>query len=142
MTTAVDVPNSFLSSDHVRRQRAWPSTGTATYDPFETAKDPRDLIAELGLRDVVVAGWSLGESAQVAFARYGDALANIEFGHGVTLFSSRVRSSQRHRSSRPSMRRRSQSSTSVAPRHHLPWREIWYALPKLQHLTSSRRPRR
>ncbi|HEU6442184.1 MAG TPA: alpha/beta hydrolase [Microvirga sp.] len=36
------------------------STGTATYNPFEMAKDPRDLITALGLEDAVIGGWSLG----------------------------------------------------------------------------------
>jgi pimeloyl-ACP methyl ester carboxylesterase len=45
------------------------STGTATYNPFEMAKDPRDLIKALGLEDVVIGGWSLGGlAAQVVVA--------------------------------------------------------------------------
>jgi pimeloyl-ACP methyl ester carboxylesterase len=36
------------------------STGTATYNPFEMARDPRDLIEALDLQDVAVGGWSLG----------------------------------------------------------------------------------
>ncbi len=45
------------------------STGTATYNPFEMAKDPRDLIEALGLEDAVIAGWSLGGlAAQVVAA--------------------------------------------------------------------------
>jgi pimeloyl-ACP methyl ester carboxylesterase len=45
------------------------STGTATYNPFEMAKDPRDLIKALGLEEVVIGGWSLGGlAAQVVVA--------------------------------------------------------------------------
>jgi pimeloyl-ACP methyl ester carboxylesterase len=36
------------------------STGDRTYNPIEMTKDPRDLIAALGLKDVVLGGWSLG----------------------------------------------------------------------------------
>jgi pimeloyl-ACP methyl ester carboxylesterase len=36
------------------------STGTATYNPIEMAGDIRDLIAGLGLEEVVIGGWSLG----------------------------------------------------------------------------------
>lgn len=36
------------------------STGTASYDPFVMVNDPRDLIEALGLREVVIGGWSLG----------------------------------------------------------------------------------
>lgn len=36
------------------------STGTATYNPIEMVRDPRDLIEALELGDVVIGGWSLG----------------------------------------------------------------------------------
>src|SRR5262249_4610916 len=53
------------------------STGTATYDPFEMAKDARDLMQVLDRRDVVIAGWSLGGIvAQVTFALYGDKISH------------------------------------------------------------------
>lgn len=53
------------------------STGTASYNPFEMAKDPRDLIAGLGLRDVVIGGWSLGGIvAQVALVQYGELITH------------------------------------------------------------------
>lgn len=53
------------------------STGTASYDPFEMAKDARDLIEALDLRDVVISGWSLGGMmAQVMIALYPERLSH------------------------------------------------------------------
>ncbi|MCY1056522.1 alpha/beta hydrolase [Nannocystis sp. SCPEA4] len=47
------------------------STGTASYNPFVMVNDPRDLIEALSLRDVVIAGWSLGGIvAQVFVAQH------------------------------------------------------------------------
>jgi pimeloyl-ACP methyl ester carboxylesterase len=42
------------------------STGTATYNPIDMARDPADLAAALNLRSFVVAGWSLGGLAAQA----------------------------------------------------------------------------
>ncbi len=53
------------------------STGTATYDPFEMAKDARDLMEGLDLRDVVIGGWSLGGMmVQVVVALYPDRISH------------------------------------------------------------------
>jgi pimeloyl-ACP methyl ester carboxylesterase len=53
------------------------STGTASYNPFVMVNDPRDLIEGLGLRDVVIAGWSLGGIvAQVAVALHSTHLSH------------------------------------------------------------------
>ncbi|WAS92714.1 alpha/beta fold hydrolase [Nannocystis punicea] len=58
------------------------STGTATYNPFAMAADPRDLIEALELRDVVIAGWSLGGIvAQVVVAVHPTHLSHaVLFG--------------------------------------------------------------
>lgn len=46
------------------------STGTATYNPLEMARDPLELLEVLALRDAVISGWSLGGIvAQVVLAR-------------------------------------------------------------------------
>jgi pimeloyl-ACP methyl ester carboxylesterase len=53
------------------------STGTASYDPFEMAKDARDLIEALDLHEVVISGWSLGGMmAQVVVALYPTHLSH------------------------------------------------------------------
>ncbi len=53
------------------------STGTPTYDPFKMASDPHDLIEALSLRDVVIAGWSLGGLvAQVTLVLHGAAISH------------------------------------------------------------------
>lgn len=47
------------------------STGTPTYNPVEMAADPRDLIEALGLKDVILGGWSIGGmAAQLAVTLY------------------------------------------------------------------------
>lgn len=58
------------------------STGEPTYNPFEMANDPRDLIEALGLRDVVIGGWSLGGLvAQVMIALHPQHLSHaVLFG--------------------------------------------------------------
>lgn len=57
------------------------STGVATYNPFEMANDPRDLIEGLELEEVVIGGWSLGGlAAQVVIALHSSRLS-----HGVLL---------------------------------------------------------
>lgn len=57
------------------------STGVATYDPFAMVQDPLDLVEALDLRDVVIAGWSLGGiAAQVMIALHGERL-----GHAVLI---------------------------------------------------------
>jgi pimeloyl-ACP methyl ester carboxylesterase len=54
------------------------STGTATYNPIEMAKDPRDLIKALDLRDVALGGWSLGGlTAQAALALYPQNISHL-----------------------------------------------------------------
>ena len=54
------------------------SDGTPTYNPVEMAADPRDLIAGLGLRDVVLGGWSLGGmAAQAALTLYPDRISHL-----------------------------------------------------------------
>jgi pimeloyl-ACP methyl ester carboxylesterase len=54
------------------------STGAPTYNPIEMAKDPRDLIAALGLADVVIGGWSLGGLvAQSVLALYPDTISRV-----------------------------------------------------------------
>lgn len=51
------------------------STGERTYDPAALAKDAHDLIVALDLRDVVIAGWSLGGiAAQVMLAAYPERI--------------------------------------------------------------------
>jgi pimeloyl-ACP methyl ester carboxylesterase len=53
------------------------SSGTATYNPFAMASDPRDLIEALGLRDVVIGGWSLGGLvAQVVVALHATHISH------------------------------------------------------------------
>jgi pimeloyl-ACP methyl ester carboxylesterase len=54
------------------------STGRATYSPIEMAADFRDLIAALNLKDVVIAGWSLGGLvAQSALALYPNDITHL-----------------------------------------------------------------
>nr|WP_297383402.1 alpha/beta hydrolase [uncultured Roseateles sp.] len=49
------------------------STGQRTYDFASLAKDAKDLIDALGLKDVVIGGWSVGGiAAQVHLAMYGN----------------------------------------------------------------------
>jgi pimeloyl-ACP methyl ester carboxylesterase len=54
------------------------STGTPDYAPPSLARDAHDLIEALGLRDVVVGGWSLGGlAAQAYLAAYPDDLTHL-----------------------------------------------------------------
>ncbi|MTH79276.1 alpha/beta fold hydrolase [Paracoccus aestuariivivens] len=54
------------------------SDGTPSYNPIDMAADARDLIAGLGLRDVVVGGWSLGGmAAQAALTLYPDHISHL-----------------------------------------------------------------
>jgi pimeloyl-ACP methyl ester carboxylesterase len=53
------------------------STGTATYNPLEMARDACDLMDVLDLRDVVIGGWSLGGLVvQVVVALYPERLSH------------------------------------------------------------------
>jgi pimeloyl-ACP methyl ester carboxylesterase len=53
------------------------STGTPTYSPLALADDARDLIEALGLKDVVIGGWSLGGmTAQVFLAKYPQLISH------------------------------------------------------------------
>lgn len=54
------------------------SSGTPTYNPIEMAKDVRDLIKALDLRDVALGGWSLGGlTAQAALALYPANISHL-----------------------------------------------------------------
>ena len=54
------------------------STGTPDYAPPALARDAHDLVEALGLRDVVVGGWSLGGlAAQAYLAMYPGALTHL-----------------------------------------------------------------
>lgn len=54
------------------------SSGTATYNPIEMARDPRDLIKALDLNDVRLAGWSLGGlAAQSTLALYPNNITHL-----------------------------------------------------------------
>lgn len=54
------------------------STGTPTYNPIEMARDPRDLIKALDLRDVALGGWSLGGlTAQATLALYPQNISHL-----------------------------------------------------------------
>lgn len=60
------------------------STGEPMYDPAALARDARDLIEALDLRDVVIGGWSLGGlAAQIVLAMFPDRLS-----HGVLIGTS------------------------------------------------------
>ncbi|MEQ8294727.1 MAG: alpha/beta hydrolase [Roseovarius sp.] len=51
------------------------STGRMSYNPAEMAADPLDLIRGLGLKDVVLGGWSIGGmAAQVAMVQAPDLI--------------------------------------------------------------------
>ncbi|HJW45516.1 MAG TPA: alpha/beta hydrolase [Lysobacter sp.] len=53
------------------------STGDRNYNPQALAQDAHDLIEGLALKDVVIAGWSLGGlAAQVVLAMYPQALSH------------------------------------------------------------------
>ncbi|WP_460075741.1 alpha/beta fold hydrolase [Roseibium sp. ROS1] len=54
------------------------STGTPSYNPLEMAADPRDLIQALGLKDVILLGWSIGGmAAQVALTLYPQEISHL-----------------------------------------------------------------
>lgn len=54
------------------------STGKPTYNPIEMAKDIRDIVEGLGLKDVILAGWSLGGlAAQAAIALYPENISHV-----------------------------------------------------------------
>jgi len=54
------------------------SSGAATYNPIEMARDPRDLIKALDLNDVTLAGWSLGGLvAQSTLALYPNNITQL-----------------------------------------------------------------
>lgn len=53
------------------------STGKPSYDPFEMAKDIRDVASALALEDFVLAGWSIGGiAAQIALTLYGEKVSH------------------------------------------------------------------
>lgn len=53
------------------------STGKRSYNPVDLARDANDLIQALELRDVVIAGWSLGGiAAQVVLAVYPQQISH------------------------------------------------------------------
>jgi pimeloyl-ACP methyl ester carboxylesterase len=54
------------------------STGDPTYNPIEMAKDIRDIIKGLDLKEVIIAGWSLGGLAtQAALALYPENVSHV-----------------------------------------------------------------
>ena len=54
------------------------STGTRTYDVVSLANDAKDLIDALGLKDVVIGGWSIGGMvAQTYLALYGATVTHV-----------------------------------------------------------------
>jgi pimeloyl-ACP methyl ester carboxylesterase len=54
------------------------STGTPTYNPASLAKDALDLIAALGLKRVVIGGWSVGGiAAQIVFAQTQSLVSHV-----------------------------------------------------------------
>lgn len=54
------------------------STGTPTYNPASLAKDALDLIAALGLKRVVIGGWSVGGiAAQIVFAQAQSLVSHV-----------------------------------------------------------------
>jgi pimeloyl-ACP methyl ester carboxylesterase len=53
------------------------STGERTYDPASLARDARDLVQALDLRDVVIGGWSIGGmAAQIALTTFPDRITH------------------------------------------------------------------
>ena len=57
------------------------STGEKTYNPASLANDAKDLIGALGLRDVVIGGWSIGGVAAQIFL----ATSGVNVSHAVLL---------------------------------------------------------
>ena len=54
------------------------STGEKSYNPGAMVKDAKDLVDALGLKDVVIAGWSIGGIvAQIYLAMFGDSLSHV-----------------------------------------------------------------
>ena len=54
------------------------STGERTYNPTSLAKDAKDLINVLGLKNVVIGGWSIGGvAAQVFLAMFGGEVSHV-----------------------------------------------------------------
>ena len=54
------------------------STGEKSYDPGAMVKDAKDLVDALELKDVVIAGWSIGGIvAQIYLAMFGDSLSHV-----------------------------------------------------------------
>ncbi|GJE61557.1 alpha/beta fold hydrolase [Methylobacterium trifolii] len=53
------------------------STGTKSYDPASLVKDTKDLVDALGLKDVVIGGWSFGAIvAQIYVAMLGPTVSH------------------------------------------------------------------
>jgi pimeloyl-ACP methyl ester carboxylesterase len=54
------------------------STGEKTYNPASLARDAKDLIDSLGLKNVVIGGWSIGGvAAQVFLAMFGGEVSHV-----------------------------------------------------------------
>ncbi|WP_197715516.1 alpha/beta fold hydrolase [Aquitalea magnusonii] len=54
------------------------STGERSYNPGAMVKDVRDLINALGLKDVVIGGWSIGGIvAQIYLAMFGQEVSHV-----------------------------------------------------------------
>ncbi len=54
------------------------SSGERTYNPLSLAKDARDLINALELKNVVIGGWSIGGvAAQVFLAMFGEDVTHV-----------------------------------------------------------------
>ena len=54
------------------------STGERTYNPASLATDARDLISALGLKNVVIGGWSIGGiAAQMFLAMFGADVTHV-----------------------------------------------------------------
>jgi pimeloyl-ACP methyl ester carboxylesterase len=54
------------------------STGEKTYNPVSLARDAKDLIDALGLKNVVIGGWSIGGvAAQVFLAMFGGDVSHV-----------------------------------------------------------------
>lgn len=54
------------------------STGEKSYNPGALANDAKDLIDALGLKEVVIGGWSIGGiAAQIFMAMFGDRVSHV-----------------------------------------------------------------